>query len=138
MAILIKWHMCTELHNYYWWIKCWQFCPIIANHQSLLLTNISSYTVYLEVFEEQHLRGLVDLDISSKINILKNCQLRYHISFKISISSLYSALSADSINTLPSKLAPIRGYAIVFQRGCQWGVEMYYYQVPNFKWKWCS
>ena len=83
--------MCTELHNYYWWIKCWQFCPIIANHQSLLLTNISSYTVNLEVFEEQHLRGLVDLDISSKINILKNCQLRYHISFKISISSLYQA-----------------------------------------------
>ena len=31
--------------NYYWWIKCWWFCPIIANRQSLLHANISSYMV---------------------------------------------------------------------------------------------
>ena len=34
-----------QSHNYYWWIKYWRFHPIIANHQSLLLANISSYTV---------------------------------------------------------------------------------------------
>ena len=36
----------TFNYVYYWWIKCWQFHPIIAtNHQSLLLANISSYMV---------------------------------------------------------------------------------------------
>ena len=38
-----KWHMYIQLCS--WWIKCWRFCPKIANHQSLLLTNISSYMV---------------------------------------------------------------------------------------------
>ena len=31
--------------HYYWWIKYWQFYDKIANRQSLLLTNISSYMV---------------------------------------------------------------------------------------------
>ena len=39
--------MCIELRNYYWWIKCWRFCPIIANRQSLLLANILSYTLIM-------------------------------------------------------------------------------------------
>ena len=34
------------LQEYYWWIKYWQFYLKIANRQSLLLANISSYTVY--------------------------------------------------------------------------------------------
>ena len=38
-------HSYIQLHNYYWWIKCWRFCPIIANYQSVLLANISSYMV---------------------------------------------------------------------------------------------
>ena len=33
-----------------WWIKCWRFCLKIANHQSLLLSNISSYMVYSVVY----------------------------------------------------------------------------------------
>ena len=37
---------CIQLRNYYWWIKCWRFRLIIANRQSLLLANISSYTVH--------------------------------------------------------------------------------------------
>ena len=35
----------THIH-YYWWIKYWRFSNKIANHQSLLLANISPYTVY--------------------------------------------------------------------------------------------
>ena len=34
-----------QSYNYYWWIKCWRFHPIIINHQSLLLANISSCMV---------------------------------------------------------------------------------------------
>ena len=33
------------LQEYYWWIKYWQFYAKIANCQSLLLANISFYTV---------------------------------------------------------------------------------------------
>ena len=35
----------THIH-YYWWIKYWRFSNKIANCQSLLLANISSYTVF--------------------------------------------------------------------------------------------
>ena len=35
----------TTHAHYYWWIKYWQFLLQIANHQSLLLANISSYAV---------------------------------------------------------------------------------------------
>ena len=34
----------THVH-YYWWIKYWRIFGKIANRQSLLLANISSYTV---------------------------------------------------------------------------------------------
>ena len=44
-----KYHMhayiAIPLQEYYWWIKFWQFCSKISNHQRLLLTNISSYTI---------------------------------------------------------------------------------------------
>ena len=36
----------TTRAHYYWWIKYWRFSLEIANRQSLLLANISSYTVY--------------------------------------------------------------------------------------------
>ena len=52
LAILIKWWMCIELRNYHWWIKCWRFCPIIAIHQSLLLTNVSSYTIFDKIITD--------------------------------------------------------------------------------------
>ena len=40
-------HACIHipLQEYYWWTKYWRFYSKIANRQSLLLTNISSYTV---------------------------------------------------------------------------------------------
>ena len=41
----------THIH-YYWWIKYWRFYDKIANRQSLLLANISSYTVYCLHFED--------------------------------------------------------------------------------------
>ena len=34
------------MQEYYWWIKTWQIYPKVANHQNLLLANISSYAVY--------------------------------------------------------------------------------------------
>ena len=34
------------MQEYLWWIKYWHFYSKIANHQSLLFTNISFYTVY--------------------------------------------------------------------------------------------
>ena len=39
----------TQVH-YYWWIKHWQFSNKIANRQSLLLTNISSYSYSIYKF----------------------------------------------------------------------------------------
>ena len=50
ITVLIKWCTCTELRDYYCWIKCRRFCPIIANRQSLFLTNISSYMIYMCVY----------------------------------------------------------------------------------------
>ena len=45
-------HMTKTTHaHYYWWIKYWQFLLQIANRQSLLLANISSYTVYLRLLK---------------------------------------------------------------------------------------
>ena len=38
--------MCHEENyvlNYYWGIKCWQFCLKVANHQSLFPANIILY-----------------------------------------------------------------------------------------------
>ena len=33
------------MRAHYWSIKYWQFYPEITNHQGLLLSNVSSYTV---------------------------------------------------------------------------------------------
>ena len=40
----------TTRAHYYWWIKYWRFSLEIANRQSLLLANISSYTVLSKFF----------------------------------------------------------------------------------------
>ena len=68
------------MQEYYWWIKYWRFYSKIANRQSLLLANISSYTVYdfhceqgwtKWVHKRKH--GLLRCDGDLLLKLLRDC-----------------------------------------------------------------